>query len=238
MKIAIIGYGKMGKAIERLATQKHEIVLKVNSGNKDELTIENLQKADVIIEFSRPESAFENIKLALASDVPIISGTTGWLSHKAEIESICKEHNGTFLYASNFSLGVNLFFTLNKKLAQLMESFPQYKASMQEIHHVHKLDSPSGTGITLAEGIIDNHKEYEQWSKEEGEAKNIFIDCKREGEVPGTHSVEYKSDVDRISITHEAFTRDSFAMGALFAAEWVQGKKGILTMEDLMKDQL
>ena len=236
MKIALIGYGKMGKAIERLAQDDHQVLLKIGRNNAHELTAENLADIDVAIEFSLPETAFDNIKICLEAGIPVVSGTTGWLDRKSEIHELCQSLNGTFFYASNFSLGVNLFFDLNKKLASIMSRFPQYRVEMSETHHIHKVDAPSGTGITLAEGIIDNHPTYEQWSLQQSSDKEkILIRSFREGAVPGTHNVKYTSRLDRITIEHEAFTRDSFAEGALIAAEWIIDKKGILTMADLMQ---
>jgi len=235
MKIAIIGFGRMGKAIDRLSGPEDEVVLKIGKYNTSDLTKEALSNCDVAIEFSIPSAAFENIKFCLEAGIPVISGTTGWLDKKEEIESICKKHDGTFFYASNFSVGVNLFFALNEHLAKLMNSFPQYKINLSETHHIHKLDAPSGTAITIAEGIINNHNGHQDWKLNPSDKKEgLAITAIREGEVPGTHEVNYKSEMDKISIRHEAFTRDSFAQGALIAANWVIGKKGILTMSDLM----
>jgi len=235
MKIAIIGYGKMGKAIDRLSDAADEVVLKIGKYNTQDLTKDALEKCDVAIEFSTPETAFENIKFCLEAGVPVISGTTGWLDKKEEIESICKKNNGTFFYASNFSVGVNLFFALNKQLAKLMNSFPQYKIDLTETHHIHKVDAPSGTAITIAEGILNNHDSYDDWALAPSNKEKLSINAIREGEIPGTHEVHFESGMDKISIRHEAFTRDSFAQGALVAARWVIGKKGILTMDDLMQ---
>ncbi len=235
MKIAIVGFGKMGKAIDRLVAPTDKVVLKIGKYNTQDLTKEALTNCDVAIEFSTPDAAFDNIKLCLEAGIPVISGTTGWLEKKEEIESICKENDGTFFYASNFSIGVNLFFALNKQLAKMMNSFSQYKIELSETHHIHKLDAPSGTAISIADDILENHDGYKNWELTPSEKEGLPITAIREKEVPGTHEVNYESDLDKITIRHEAFTRDSFAQGALTAARWAIGKKGILTMSDLMK---
>jgi 4-hydroxy-tetrahydrodipicolinate reductase len=230
MKIALVGYGKMGKIIEELALAKnHEIVATLNESP----TIENLNSPDVVIEFSNPEVAFTNIKFCLEQKIPVVSGTTGWISQKSEIERIAAENKTAFLYGSNFSLGVNLFFALNEKLAQMMAPFKDYSCQLEEIHHTQKLDAPSGTAITLAEGIIKNSK-FEAWKLEETENKNLGIFSIREDEVPGTHSIFYKSEVDEIEIKHTAFNRNGFALGAIIAAEWIQGKNGNFTIKDVL----
>ncbi|MBP6378183.1 MAG: 4-hydroxy-tetrahydrodipicolinate reductase [Kaistella sp.] len=231
MKIALVGYGKMGKIIDEIATQRnHEIVARLNESP----TSGNLNNADVVIEFSNPEVAFNNIKTCLENNIPVICGTTGWLDQKPEIEKIAAENNTAFLYGSNFSLGVNLFFALNEKLADLMKNFPEYNVQLEEIHHTHKKDAPSGTAISLAEGIIKNDQRFEGWKLEETKEKELGIFAIREDEVPGTHSVFYKSSVDEIEIKHTAYSRNGFALGAVIAAEWIKGKTGNFSMKDVL----
>lgn len=231
MKIALVGYGKMGKIIDEIATQRnHEIVAKLNESPNSE----NLNNADVVIEFSNPEVAFNNIKTCLENKIPVICGTTGWLDQKSEIEKIAAENKTSFLYGSNFSLGVNLFFALNEKLADLMKNFPDYNIQLEEIHHIHKKDAPSGTAISLAEGIIKNGNRFEGWKLDETREKELGIFAIREDEVPGTHSVFYKSSVDEIEIKHTAYSRNGFALGAVIAAEWIQGKTGNFSMKDVL----
>lgn len=231
MKIALVGYGKMGKIIDGIATSRgHEIVSRLN----ETPTSENLNDPDVVIEFSNPEVAFQNIKTCLEQSIPVICGTTGWLTQKPEVERIAAANNTSFLYGSNFSLGVNLFFALNEKLAELMKNFGEYNVQLEEIHHTHKKDAPSGTAISLAEGIIKNNPNFSAWKLEETAADQIGIFAIREDEVPGTHSVFYRSDVDEIEIKHTAFSRDGFALGAVIAAEWIQGKTGNFTMNDVL----
>lgn len=231
MKIALLGYGKMGKVIERIAQERgHHIILKKNSSN----TYEGIEQADVAIEFSTPQIAEENISHALNLGIPVISGTTGWLENYHQMVALCQEKQAAFLYGSNFSLGVNLFFELNDYLAKMMAKFTQYDVSMQEIHHTQKLDKPSGTAITLANAII-NHTEKNQWSISTKKKDDLYIEVLRENEVPGTHTVNYKSEVDAIEIKHTAFTREGFAFGAVIAAEWILGKKGIFTMKDVLQ---
>ncbi|OWR13804.1 4-hydroxy-tetrahydrodipicolinate reductase [Chryseobacterium sp. VAUSW3] len=231
MKIALVGYGKMGKIIDEIATQRnHEIVAKLNESPNSE----NLNNADVVIEFSNPEVAFNNIKTCLENKIPVICGTTGWLDQKHEIEKIAAENNTSFLYGSNFSLGVNLFFALNEKLADLMKNFPDYNIQLEEIHHIHKKDAPSGTAISLAEGIIKNDNRFEVWKLDETRDKELGIFAIREDEVPGTHSVFYRSEVDEIEIKHTAYSRNGFALGAVIAAEWIQGKTGNFSMKDVL----
>lgn len=231
MKIALLGYGKMGKTIEQIALQRgHEIVLKIdeNSGDFD------ITLADVAIDFSIPAAAFNNISNCLNNKVPIISGTTGWLAKLPEATQLCEEKNGAFISASNFSLGVNIFFELNAHLAKMMRNLEQYEISIEEIHHTKKLDAPSGTAITLAEGIIENTKK-ESWALGVTTNENVIpITAKRFDEVPGTHTVAYKSDVDTIEIKHTAHSRDGFALGAVIAAEWLVGKTGVFTMKDVL----
>ncbi|MGA9212386.1 4-hydroxy-tetrahydrodipicolinate reductase [Kaistella sp.] len=231
MKIALVGYGKMGHIIDEIATKRgHEIVARLN----ETPTSENLNNPDVVIEFSNPEVAFNNIKICLENKIPVICGTTGWLDQKPEIEEIALQNNTAFLYGSNFSLGVNLFFALNEKLANLMKGFPEYNVQLEEIHHTHKKDAPSGTAISLAEGIIKNDKRFDAWKLDETQNKELGIFAIREDEVPGTHSVYYKSEVDEIEIKHTAFNRNGFAVGAVIAAEWIIGKTGNFTMNDVL----
>ena len=236
MKIALIGYGKMGHAIEQIALQRgHEIVSVIDVNNQEDFTSDAFKSADVAIEFSMPAVAMDNYRRAFAAGVPVVSGTTGWLEHLPEIKEACKAGQ-TFFYASNFSLGVNIFFALNKYLAKIMNDFPSYDVRMVETHHVHKLDAPSGTAITLAEGLIDNIERKNKWVEGKDPAEDEIGICSvREGEVPGIHTVIYESDVDTISITHDAKSRMGFALGAVIAAEFTCGKKGFLTMQDMLK---
>ena len=231
MKIALLGYGKMGKVIERIALERgHEIVLR--KGQSD--TFEGLAQADVAIDFSVPTAAVSNISTCLNQNIPVVSGTTGWLEQYDDMISLCEAKNGTFLYGSNFSLGVNLFFELNEYLAKIMARFADvYKVSMEEIHHTQKLDSPSGTAISLAKGIIQ-HSDYESWTEAQAGEQQIHINAKRIENVPGTHSVFYQSEVDFIEIKHVAHNREGFALGSVLAAEWIQGKKGVFTMKDVL----
>ena len=236
MKIALIGYGKMGHAIEQIALQRgHEIVSVIDVNNQEDFTSDAFKSADVAIEFSMPAVAMDNYRRAFAAGVPVVSGTTGWLEHLPEIKEACKAGQ-TFFYASNFSLGVNIFFALNKYLAKIMNDFPAYDVRMVETHHVHKLDAPSGTAITLAEGLIDNIERKNKWVEGKDPAEDEIGICSvREGEVPGIHMVTYKSNVDEIQIYHSAYSRDGFAQGAVMAAEFLMGKKGVFGMEDLLK---
>ena len=236
MKIALIGYGKMGHAIEQIALQRgHEIVSVIDVNNQEDFTSDAFKSADVAIEFSMPAVAMDNYRRAFAAGVPVVSGTTGWLEHLPEIKEACKAGQ-TFFYATNFSLGVNIFFALNKYLAKIMNDFPAYDVRMVETHHVHKLDAPSGTAITLAEGLIDNIERKNKWVEGKEPAEDEIGICSvREGEVPGIHTVIYESDVDTISITHDAKSRMGFALGAVIAAEFTCGKKGFLTMQDMLK---
>ena len=231
MKIALLGYGKMGKVIEKIAIDRgHDVVLKIDKNDKSF----DISKADVAIDFSVPAAAVGNISMALNNKVPVISGTTGWLDQFEQIKNLCKKTNGAFIYASNFSLGVNIFFALNKKLAQMMEQHAQYSASLEEIHHTEKLDAPSGTAITLAEGILPHIPQNEWKLAEEASKNDLPITALREPHVPGTHTVTYNSDVDKIQIEHIAHSRDGFALGAVVAAEWIVGKNGIFTMNDVL----
>ncbi len=231
MKIALLGYGRMGKTIEQIAIQRgHEIVLKVDENTKEY----DIKIADIAIDFSIPSVAFENISNCLNNTIPVVCGTTGWLAKFDEAKDLCKQKNGGFIYASNFSLGVNIFFELNEKLAKMMSNLEQYEISMEEIHHAKKLDAPSGTAITLAEGIIKNTNK-ENWALNVTNNKTeIPIIAKRIDDVPGTHSIEYKSAIDTITIKHTAHSRDGFALGAVVAAEWLVWKKGVFTMRDVL----
>ena len=232
MKVGLIGYGKMGKAIEEIVLERgHEVVLKISHTP----TADELKNVDVAIEFSRPEYAFENLKVLLENNIPTICGTTGWLDQKPEIEKITAENNTAFLYASNFSLGVNLFFELNQQLAKMMNKYRnEYNIHLEEIHHTQKLDAPSGTAITIAEGII-NQTSYDNWSMEQDGETIIPIEAKRIEDVPGTHIVKYTSSVDTIEISHTAHNRKGFALGAVIAAEWIADKHGIFTMKDVLE---
>ena len=230
MKFALLGYGKMGKAIEQIALERgHEIVCKIDIN----LAEGKLQEADAAINFSIPNAAVDNITSALHHAVPVVCGTTGWLDAFPQVTQTAMENNTAFLYASNFSVGVNLFFKLNKILAQIMHPQKEYSVSMQETHHIHKLDAPSGTAISLAEGIIEN-TDLKQWKMNEGTKDSITIQSYRKGEVPGTHNVKYESLIDEITIEHKAYNRIGFALGAVIAAEWIVGKKGIFKMEDVL----
>lgn len=237
MRIAILGYGKMGKTIEQIALGRgHQISFKVNIDNLDDLYKIKRDNTDAVIEFTQPESAYSNLKYCIENNLPIVSGTTGWLSKKTEIEQLCQAHKGAFFYASNFSIGVNLFFQLNKQLARLMEPYQEYKASMEEVHHTEKKDAPSGTAITLAEGLMQNYPKKKEWintSDETPEKLNII--SKREANVPGTHTVFYSSEIDTIEITHTAHSRQGFATGAVVAAEWLKDKVGIYGMQDMLQ---
>ncbi len=236
MKIAIIGYGKMGQTIEKLALENgHEIVLKISADNLQDFTDEAIQQANVAIEFSTPETAFNNIHKCLSNGVPTVSGTTAWLDKLADAQMLAQQKDTAFLYASNFSIGVNLFFALNKHLAALMANHPSYNISMQEIHHTHKLDAPSGTAITLAEGILENNATKQGWTKGiTASVENIGIESLRIDPAPGTHNIKYSSAIDDIEIIHTAHNRIGFASGALAAAAFIYHKKGIFTMQDVL----
>lgn len=230
MKLALLGYGKMGKAIEQIALERgHEIVCKVDKN----LIEGKLQEADVAINFSIPNAAVENIFNALYQAIPVICGTTGWLDAYQQVTRTTLENNTAFLYASNFSVGVNLFFKLNKVLVQMMQPYKEYKVSMEETHHIHKLDAPSGTAIVLAEGIIEN-SDISQWKLDEKAKGSLSIQSLREGEIPGTHRIKYESPIDDITIEHKAHNRKGFALGAVIAAEWIVGKKGVFKMDDVL----
>lgn len=232
MKIALLGYGKMGKTIEKIAADRgHEIVARVNSPESF-----TLADADVAIDFSIPDSAVNHLTKCFEAGVPVVSGTTGWLDNYQDMVAICNQHHGGFIYASNFSVGVNLFFEFNRKLAAIMAPHKDYKVDMTEIHHTQKLDAPSGTAITLAEGVIEA-TDYTAWDLNEGQSitdKHIPITAEREGTVPGTHIINYKSEIDTITLSHEAHSRQGFALGAVIAAEWLQGKHGVYTMRDVL----
>ena len=231
MKIALLGYGKMGKTIEKLALDKgHTVVFKSTETSSKG----NFEEADVAIEFSSPEAAFNNISKALESQIPIVSGTTGWLNRFDEITNLCKERNGSFIYASNFSVGVNLFFSINEYAAKLMAQWEEYDVSVEEIHHTEKKDAPSGTAITIAETIL-KHSNKKEWKLEAEHKSQLNITAKREKDVKGTHVVEYKSHIDTISLVHEAHSREGFAKGAILAAEWLKDKKGVFTMKDVLQ---
>jgi len=230
MKIALLGYGRMGKTIEQIALKRgHTIVLKIEDGSDYDI-----KKADVAIDFSIPTAAFKNISTCLNNNVAVVSGTTGWLKDYEKAVSLCKQQNGAFIYGSNFSLGVNIFFELNKKLAKMMKSLDQYNVSMEEIHHMQKLDEPSGTAITLAEGIIENSPNNNWVLGTSDNPKKIGIEALRQPDVPGTHSVFYDSEVDNITIKHTAHSRQGFALGAVVAAEWLHNKNGVFTMKDVL----
>jgi len=237
LKIALIGYGKMGKAIEGIAVERgHEIVLRIDADNIEALNKENLQQADVAIEFTNPDSAIKNITQCFDAGIPVVCGTTGWLEHWEQIKSDCENKNATLLYASNFSIGVNLFFELNKKLAQLMSNRTEYQCTIEEIHHTAKKDAPSGTAITIAENIIALNPNKKNWVLGETEETNsLSITSKRIDPAPGTHIVSYNSAIDSIEIKHTAHNRIGFATGAVLAAEFVLGKKGVYGMGDVIK---
>lgn len=237
MKIALIGYGKMGQMIEKIALERgHEIVLKITIDNTEDFTKENLAKADVAIEFSGPDAAYDNIIKCLTWSCPVVSGSTGWLSKKSEVEALVHSTNGSFIYASNYSLGVNLFFALNEKLAAIMKPYKQYDVTMEEIHHTAKQDAPSGTAITLAEGVLSHSLVKNKWVNDVAstEENEINITSLRIDPYPGTHSVRYSSEVDDIEIIHTAKTRHGFALGATLAAEYIYDKEGIFNMKQVL----
>jgi|SRR5450755_180160 4-hydroxy-tetrahydrodipicolinate reductase len=236
MKIALIGYGKMGKAIEKIALSKgHEIVLRIDLENNHELTTQNLLNSDVAIEFTGPSSAFTNLIKCTEAGIPAVCGSTGWLKEYSVIRDAFQKNGSAFLYASNFSIGVNIFFELNKKLANLMATHPEYMAGIREIHHTHKLDAPSGTAITLAEQIISEIPTLKNWINKTGEKSGeLPIISERLDPAPGTHEVKYQSAIDDIEIIHTAHNRDGFAGGAVLAAEFIQHKKGIYSMKDVL----
>jgi len=230
MKIALLGYGKMGQVIEKIALQRgHEIVVRKAIGD----SFDGLENATVAIDFSAPDAAVENISTALNLGIPVISGTTGWLHDYDKMVQLCNEKNSAFISSSNFSLGVNIFFELNSYLAKIMSKFEDYKVGIEEIHHTQKLDAPSGTAISLAKGVIENSN-YTNWTLENPKSDNILIEAKRIENVPGTHTVTYKSNIDLIEIKHMAHNREGFALGAVIAAEWIVGKKGVYSMKDVL----
>lgn len=241
MKIAMIGYGKMGQTIEWLAMEKgHEIVLKINADNLHEFTEENLKKADIAIEFSQPNAAYNNIMKCLKVGLPVVCGTTAWLNQYDEVVDWCNKNNGSFFYASNFSIGVNIFFELNRHLAKIMNAYEDYNITMEEIHHTQKLDAPSGTAVTLAKDIlaaVDRVKSYQVVENEDSQVEEncIPITARRIGNTPGTHIIQYHSFVDSLEIKHTAHRREGFAVGAITAALWLMGKKGVFGMGDLLE---
>ena len=241
MKLAIIGYGRMGHMIEEIAKQRgHKIVCIIDVDNPDAFDTSDYRSADVAIEFTTPGTAVENILKSFVSKVPVVCGTTGWLDALPDLKDMCDKGQGTLLYASNFSIGVNVFMAVNRYLAQIMNDFPEYTPSMTEIHHIHKLDHPSGTAITLAEDMVSRVTRLDCWKEpEEGEAvgeNTLPIYHERRGEVPGTHIITWDSPVDKITISHEAKSREGFALGAVKAAEWLKGKKGYYTISDMLSD--
>lgn len=236
MKILLVGYGKMGKAIEAIALERgHEVVGKIGSKNAEDIHLFNASNTDVCIEFSLPELAFSHIQTLLKAGVPTLSGTTGWLQHLPKVEQLCHEQKGTFFYASNYSIGVNLFFKVNQFLAQRMKLYPEYQVHLEEIHHTQKKDAPSGTAITLAQDIISELPDYEMWvNRETNNPKELPIISLRTDEVPGTHYVRYQSAIDTIEISHTAHSRTGFAQGAVLVAEWLPAQKGMRTMNDFL----
>jgi 4-hydroxy-tetrahydrodipicolinate reductase len=236
MKLALIGYGKMGKAIEEIALAKgHEVVLKISSTNQHEMTDEQIQKADVCIEFTSPEVAFENVMRCLRAGVPVVCGSTGWLEKKSEVEAYAQQHQLGFIYASNFSIGVNLFFHINEQVANFMSHYPAYKVHVEEIHHTAKKDAPSGTAVSIAEGILAQRKDKTSWVNEtSSKEQELSIISKRIDPAPGTHTVYYQSEIDDIIINHTAHSRKGFAGGAVLAAEFLQNKIGLFTMKDVL----
>jgi 4-hydroxy-tetrahydrodipicolinate reductase len=234
MKILLLGYGKMGKAVEQVALERgHEIAGRIDYNNHSELS--GIQ-ADVAIEFSQPEAAYENLRYCIENNIPVVCGTTGWLHQKSALEKLTHSCNGSFFYASNFSIGVNLFFKLNQQLARMMNNFSHYDVSIDEVHHTEKKDAPSGTAITLAEGIMKEISAKKKWVKKESKnPKDLLITSFRIDQVPGTHLVKYSSLIDDIEIRHIAHSREGFARGAVMVAEWLPGKKGVLGMEDFLQ---
>lgn len=243
MKFALIGYGKMGRAIEEVILEQQaqggpdEVVLKITGNNKADLTIENLRKADVAIEFTEPEAAIENIYKCFDAGVPVVVGTTAWLNRLDEVKSVCAEKDGALFFAPNFSIGVNIFFEINRQLARIMNAQPQYNLSVEEIHHTEKKDAPSGTAIKTVEVILEEYHRKKNWELQSdlSSFENIPIIAKREPEVPGTHTVQYSCGVDEIKIIHEAKNRRGFAEGAVAAARWLVGKHGVFEMKDMLK---
>lgn len=237
MKIALIGYGKMGQTIEKIAVSRgHEIVSIIDMNNAHDLDSDAFKSADVAIEFTRPESAIANLRKCFAAQVPVVCGTTGWVAEMPKVRKEMEAADACLFWASNFSIGVNVFFAVNSYLAGIMDNFSDYNVSMTEIHHIHKLDAPSGTAITLAEGILEKVQRKSQWVDEvQADPADLAIKAVREGEVPGTHIITYESEIDTITISHEAKNRQGFALGAVIAAEFTAGKKGFLGMQDMLK---
>ena len=237
MRLALIGYGKMGKEIEAIARERgHDLVAIVSTTNSNAWKDIKKESTDVCIEFTHPESAFENIIRCISAGVPVVSGTTGWTERMPEMQTLLDKENGSLFWASNFSLGVNIMFRFNKMLAEMLARTGQYTPSIEEIHHIHKKDAPSGTAITLAEGVIEKFPRLKSWSLNISETtEELVVRSIREDEVPGTHHVNYESDVDRITLTHVAFSRKGFALGAVLAAEWLPGHSGLKSMNDLLK---
>lgn len=236
MKIAIIGYGKMGRAIDEIAVERgHEVTLKINSSNLTDFTIENLKQCDAAIEFTAPHLALENINKCFEANLPVVVGTTGWYDDFDAVVEKCKSDNQSLLHATNCSLGVNIFFELNKQLAKMMNNQNDYQVEIEEIHHTQKLDAPSGTAITLAEGVIENYDGKASWKCDEETSKDeLLIKAVREENVPGTHLISYNSPIDEIEIKHTAHNRKGFATGAVVAAEYISNKKGVFTMQDVL----
>lgn len=236
MNIAIIGYGKMGREIEKICRARgHNIVCTIDVNEEDKFESEAFKSADVAIEFTSPDSAFNNYKRAFAHNIPVVSGTTGWLDHIDEVKEACEKEKQTFFYASNFSLGVNILFAVNKYLANIMNDFEEYEVHVDETHHIHKLDAPSGTALTIADGILESITRKKQWKLEEQSSnEDLRINAFREGEVPGIHTITYESEVDSITLSHNAKSRKGFALGAVVAAEFAAKNKGFLGMEDLL----
>jgi 4-hydroxy-tetrahydrodipicolinate reductase len=234
MKIILLGYGKMGKIIEQIAiTRGHQITARIDVDNTRDF---DSVDGDVAIEFSHPDAAYGNVKKCIERKLPVVCGTTGWLTRKPELETLCKKTNGTFFYASNYSLGVNVFFKLNQYVAKMLNHFSEYDISIDEVHHSEKKDAPSGTAITLAEGIIENVNRKKKWvNQKTGKTEDIFVESFRIDQVPGTHVVKYESAIDDIEIKHIAHSREGFATGAVLVAEWIKDKKGVLSMEDFLK---
>lgn len=236
MNIALIGYGKMGKAIEAIALErKHQVVLKIDENNLPDFTKENISKADVAIEFTGPHSALDNIKKTIAFGTPLVCGSTGWTEHMKEIEDLVKQQQGTFIYASNFSVGVNIFFEVNKRLAALMAAREEYNVALEEVHHTEKKDAPSGTAISLAEQVLAEVKRKKQWVNHNSDnPSELEIISQRIDPAPGTHHVKYFSPIDDIEIIHTAHNRHGFALGAVLAAEYIRDKKGIFSMKEVL----
>ena len=241
MQLLLLGYGKMGHTIEQLAKSRgHTLVATIDENDETHWQSLGDETIDTAIEFSQPDAAVANIRRCLERGIPVLSGTTGWLDHKPELDAYCQHQNGTFFYASNFSIGVNLFFRLNKLLAGMMNHYPEYQLSLEEIHHTEKKDAPSGTAITLAKGALAALERKQEWVLQEGEQsvspndRQVVLHSTREGQVPGTHIVRYQSEVDDIEIKHTAHSRQGFALGAVLVAEWLPGQKGVLGMNDFL----